>query len=44
MPSPGNIESILLYRKLLNIIKAARLFVLDRRAAFLLIVIYDWVE
>lgn len=31
-------------QKLLNITKAARLFVLDRRAALLLIVIYDWVE
>lgn len=44
MPSPGDMESILLYRKLLNIIKAARLFVLDRRAALLLIVIYYRVE
>ena len=44
MPSPRNRGSILLCRKMLNIIKAARLFVLDRRAALLLIIIYDWVE
>lgn len=44
MPSPRNRGEYITLQKIAKHIKAARLFVLDRRAALLLIIIYDWVE